>query len=66
MRTARIDIIRSLFLTVVGVEFTIIVNEKILFVSSSNGKISLQREMQRQGSLTLEDIYHNLISINTY
>ena len=34
---------------VVGLEFTTITDQKILFANVSNGKISLQHEMQNEG-----------------
>ena len=39
----------SLFLTVVRLELTIVIDKKFSFVNVPNGKISLQHEMQNQG-----------------
>ena len=35
---------------VVGLEFTIIIDKKFIFVNVPNGNISWQHEMQNQGS----------------
>ena len=50
-------LLASLFLTVLGLEFTIIMNKKILIANFPNGKISLQHEMQNIYNQCDSDFY---------
>ena len=42
--------LESLPVTVVGLEFTIVIDKEFLFANAPNGNISLQHEMQKQRS----------------
>ena len=50
VREGLLILLVSLFLTVVGLEFIIIIDKKFLFANVPNGKTSLQHEMQNRRS----------------